>query len=59
MRRSSPTRHPFIEDPGNTDPIDRRQWCLRCNLPDNNRIHQLPETDDEVREHEARRVGER
>ena len=58
MRRG-PTRHMFVEDPDNVDPIDRMQWCSRCNLPAQNSVHQLPDVSEEQRDNEARRTGER
>ena len=57
MRRG-PTRHMFIEDPELEDPLNREQWCLRCNLPASNAVHELPERSEQERHVEARRIGE-
>lgn len=57
MRRNGPTRHPFVEDTDDPDPLWDR--CLRCSLPRQNEIHDLPERTDEERATTARMVGER
>jgi hypothetical protein len=57
MRRSGPTRHPFVADEELEDPLSREQWCMTCNLPASNAVHTLPERSDEERAVEDRRYG--
>lgn len=58
VRRGNPTRHHFAHDGDEPDARGVR-WCATCNLAETNAIHEMPETTEEQREHEARRVGER
>lgn len=41
------------------DPATLTRWCRDCPLPERNQIHDVPERDNEEREAENRKVGER
>ena len=50
------SKHPFA--PSGIRDRSGIEQCARCPLPEPNRIHQLPEVDEEQREYEQRRTGE-
>ena len=56
MTSNELSKHPFA--PSGVHDWDGIEQCARCPLPEPNRIHQLPEVDDEQREYEQRRTGE-
>lgn len=58
--KTGPTRHPFVDDdPPDVDPQRGVHYCGTCFLPSTNAIHEMPERDEEERQHEQRRIGER
>lgn len=58
--KTGPTRHPFVDDGfgGDGDYYGTR-WCSVCNLPEANAIHNMPERDEDERQAEERKMGER
>lgn len=62
-RRSGPVRHAVRIDPELTDPRTGVEYCADaphgCGLPATHPIHDLPEREQDERDHEERRMGER